>query len=186
MNSLFVAIVGLVLFGLGYYFYATFIEKTVWKVDPGKKTPAVTNYDGLDYIPASHWTVLFGHHFSSIAGAGPIIGPVIACAIFGWVPALIWIVIGSIFIGGVHDYSSLILSLRHGGNSVGHVTETVISRRSRFVFSIFLWIALILVVAVFAAVTAKTLVEEPRIVIPTFGLIGVAIFAGLMLYYWKV
>jgi carbon starvation protein len=186
MNSLFVALIALISLSAGYFVYGAFIEKQVWKVDFGKKTPAVLKEDGLDYIPAKHWTVLFGHHFASIAGAGPIIGPVIACALFGWGPALLWIVIGSIFIGGVHDFSSLILSLRHHGATVGHVAESVISRRSRTVFSVFLWIALILVIAVFAAVTSKTLVEEPRIVIPTFGLIGVAIFAGLMLYTWKI
>jgi carbon starvation protein len=185
MNSLFVALFGLILFAAGYYFYAAFIEKNVWKVDFSKKTPAVLKDDGLDYVPAKHWTVLFGHHFASIAGAGPIIGPVIACALFGWGPALLWIVIGSIFIGGVHDFSALMLSLRHHGNSVGHVAESVLSRRSRIVFSGFLWLALILVVAVFAAVTAKTMVAEPRIVIPTFGMIATAILLGLMLYRWQ-
>ncbi len=186
MNSLFVAIFGLTLFTAGYYFYATFIEKKIWKVDLAKKTPAVIKDDGLDYVPAKHWTILFGHHFASIAGAGPIIGPVIACALFGWGPALLWIIIGSIFIGGVHDFSALMLSLRHNGQTVGHIAQGVISRRSRLVFSGFLWLALILVVAVFAAVTAKTMVAEPRIVIPSIGIILAAILLGLMLYKWKV
>jgi carbon starvation protein len=186
MNAVIVAIIGLILFAAGYYFYASFIEKKVWQVDFKKKTPAVLKDDGLDYIPAKHWTVLFGHHFASIAGAGPIIGPVIACALFGWGPALLWIVIGSIFIGGVHDFSSLMLSLRHHGQTVGRVTEDVLGRRSRIVFSLFLWLALILVVAVFAAVTAKTMVAEPRIVIPTLGVILTAILLGLMLYKWRI
>jgi carbon starvation protein len=186
MNSLLIALFGLTLFGLGYLFYAAFIEKNVWQLDPRKKTPAVLKDDGLDYVPAKHWTVLFGHHFASIAGAGPIIGPVIACVLFGWGPALLWIVIGSIFIGGVHDFSALMLSLRHGGATVGHVAESVLSRRSRLVFSGFLWLALILVVAVFAAVTAKTMVAEPRVVIPTFGMILTAILLGTMLYRWHV
>lgn len=186
MNSLLVAIIGLTLFALGYKFYASFIEKRVWQVDYNKQTPAVIKDDGLDYVPAKHWTVLFGHHFASIAGAGPIIGPVIACALFGWGPALIWIIVGSIFIGGVHDFSSLMLSVRHHGATVGHIAESVISKRSRLVFSIFLWLALILVVAVFAAVTAKTLAAEPRIVIPSFGVIIAAILLGTMLYRWHV
>ncbi|MBN2058022.1 MAG: carbon starvation protein A [Candidatus Saganbacteria bacterium] len=186
MNSLLVAITGLVLFAAGYLFYANFIEKKVWRVDQSKQTPAVQNEDGLDYVPAKHWTVLFGHHFASIAGAGPIIGPVIACSLFGWGPALLWIVIGSIFIGGVHDFSALMLSLRHNGKTVGHVAESVLSRRSRLVFSIFLWLALILVVAVFAAVTAKTMIEEPRIVIPSLGMVLTAVLLGLMLYRWQV
>jgi carbon starvation protein len=186
MNSVFVALFGLALFAAGYYFYAAFIERKVWKVDFSKKTPAVIKDDGLDYIPAKHWSILFGHHFASIAGAGPIIGPVIACALFGWGPALLWIIIGSIFIGGVHDFSALMLSLRHQGQTVGHVAENILSRRSRLVFSGFLWLALILVVAVFAAVTAQTMVAEPRIVIPTFGIVLTAILLGLMLYRWLV
>ena len=167
MNSVFVAVSGLGLFALGYFFYGDFIQKKVWRVDLARKTPAVEHHDGHDYVAAKHWTILFGHHFSSIAGAGPIIGPVIACALFGWVPALLWVIIGSVFLGGMHDFSALILSLRHRGNTVGNITEHVISRRSRIVFSAFLWITLILVVAIFAAVTAQTLVSEPRIVIPT-------------------
>ena len=186
MNSLSVALLGLALFAAGYFFYAAFIEKKVWRVELAKKTPAVIKDDGLDYIPAKHWTILFGHHFASIAGAGPIIGPVIACALFGWGPALLWIVIGSIFIGGVHDFSALMLSLRHQGATVGHVAESVLSRHSRLVFSGFLWLALILVVAVFAAVTAQTMVAEPRIVIPTFGIVLTALLLGAMLYRWQV
>jgi len=83
MNSLLIAIVGLGLYVCGYLFYANFIEKKVWKIDYLKETPAVLKDDGLDYVPAKHWTILFGHHFASIAGAGPIIGPVIACVLFG-------------------------------------------------------------------------------------------------------
>lgn len=186
MNSLLVALLGLALFAAGYFWYAAFIEKKVWEVDFSKQTPAVIKDDGLDYVPAKHWTILFGHHFASIAGAGPIIGPVIACALFGWGPALLWIIIGSIFIGGVHDFSALMLSLRHQGATVGHVAQSVLSRRSRLVFSLFLWLALILVVAVFAAVTAQTMVAEPRIVIPSFGIILTAILLGLMMYRWGV
>ena len=181
-----VALLGLALFAAGYFWYAAFIEKKVWEVDFSKQTPAVIKDDGLDYVPAKHWTILFGHHFASIAGAGPIIGPVIACALFGWGPALLWIIIGSIFIGGVHDFSALMLSLRHQGATVGHVAQSVLSRRSRLVFSLFLWLALILVVAVFAAVTAQTMVAEPRIVIPSFGIILTAILLGLMMYRWGV
>jgi len=186
MSSIFVAALGILLFALGYRFYARFIEDKVWQLDKTKVTPAVLKNDGLDYVPASHWSVLFGHHFASIAGAGPIIGPVIACALFGWGPALLWIVFGSIFFGGIHDFSALILSIRNHGNTVAHVTETVLSRKSRIIFSVFLWLALILVVAVFAAVTAQTLISEPRIVIPSFGIILIAMLLGTMLYKWKV
>jgi len=186
MNAIIVSVLGVIFLSLGYFFYATFIEQKVWKIDFSKQTPAVLKEDGLDYVPAKHWTILFGHHFASIAGAGPILGPVIACALFGWGPALLWIIVGSIFIGGVHDFSALMLSLRHHGATVGQVTEKVISRRSHLVFSAFLWLALVLVIAVFAAVTAKTLTSEPSIVIPTFSLILIAILFGLAVYRWKV
>lgn len=185
MDSLVVAIFAILLLWCGYKFYGKIMEK-LWDINPGRKTPSVERTDGIDYIPARHWTILFGHHFASIAGAGPIIGPVIAVAIWGWVPALIWIVIGSIFMGGVHDFSCLMGSLRHKGRSIGDVAESTMSHRAKMLFATFLWLSLILVVAVFAAVTSATLVSEPRIVIPTFGLIFVAILTGLMIYKWKI
>jgi carbon starvation protein len=186
MNSVIVAVFSLGCFALGYVLYGNFIQKKVWNVDLTRTTPGVEHYDGIDFVPAKHWTILFGHHFSSIAGAGPIIGPVIACAFFGWVPALLWVIVGTLFMGAVHDFSALIISLRHRGNTVGNITEQVISRRSRIVFSLFLWFTLVLVVAVFAAITAQTLISEPRIVIPTFGLVGIAVLFGFLVYKWMV
>lgn len=185
MNSLVIAIISLLFFFFGYHFYSRKIAK-LWDLDPKRKTPAKEKCDGVDYIPARHWTVLFGHHFASIAGAGPILGPVIACCAWGWGPALVWIVLGSIFLGGVHDFSALMVSLRHEGKSVAEVAEGVFSYRAKLIFAAFVWLALVLVVAVFAAVTAQTLSNEPRVVIPTFGLILVAVCVGVMLYRWKV
>jgi len=185
MNSLLVAASGVLLLALGYKVYGRILEK-LWNINPKKKTPAQTRPDNVDYIPAKHWTILFGHHFASIAGAGPIIGPVIACAIWGWLPALIWIVVGSVLIGGVHDFSSLMVSVRNQGKSVADVTESVLNYRIKMILASFLWLLLVLVIAVFAAVTAKTLVSEPKIVIPTFGLVLVAVFTGILMYRWKV
>jgi carbon starvation protein len=185
MNSLVVAGIGVFCLGLGYLIYGRIIKR-LWSVDPGNKTPAQTRSDGVDYIPARHWSILFGHHFASIAGAGPIIGPVIAAAIWGWLPALLWIVIGSIFIGAVHDFSSLMLSLRHEGRSIGDVAESVMGRRAKFLICSFLWLALALVIAVFAALAGKTLADRPQVVIPTLGLIPVAVMVGFMLYRWKM
>lgn len=184
MNSLVVAISGIVLLIIGYRFYGTVIEK-LWGIDKTRKVPSETLYDGVDYVPAKHWTILFGHHFSSIAGAGPIIGPVLACVYFGWVPALLWIIFGTIFIGGVHDFSSLIISVRNEGKSIADITQSVMGKKTKIIFSIFLFLALILVIAVFTATTAQTLVSEPKIVVPTFGLIFVAILIGFMIYVWK-
>jgi len=181
MNALLVVGASLFLFVVGYHFYGRSLER-LWDVSPDRKTPAFEKEDGVDYVPAKHWTILFGHHFSSIAGAGPILGPVIACMLWGWFPAALWIVFGSILLGGVHDFSALMLSLRYGGNSVGEVAESIIGRRSRVLFSLFLWLSLVLVVAVFSAVTANTLVQEPHIVIPTFGLILLALIFGVLIY----
>jgi len=181
MNTIFLLILVLVSFFLAFRFYGRYLEK-LWDVNSENKTPAHTRYDGVDYIPARHWVILFGHHFSSIAGAGPILGPVIAGVLWGWGPALLWIVLGSIFLGGVHDFSSLVLSLKHQGETVGQITKNILGERSKIIFSLFLWLALILVIAVFAAVTAKTFVEEPRIVLPSFAFILIATLFGYLVY----
>jgi carbon starvation protein len=157
----------------------------LWQIDPERSTPAFSKYDSVDYIPAKNWLVLFGHHFSSIAGAGPIIGPVIAVMLWGWLPALLWVVLGTIFIGGVHDYGSLITSVREGGSSVADIAEHVISKRAKVLFSLFVWLALILVIAVFAYLCADTFVKEPRIVLPSLGLIPVAMLVGYLLYHLR-
>jgi carbon starvation protein len=136
-------------------------------------------------VPAKNWFVLFGHHFSSIAGAGPILGPVIACAVWGWGPAILWIILGSIFVGGVHDFSSLMVSLRNDGRSIADTTESLMGIKAKIIFSLFLWLALILVLAVFAASAAKTLETTPAIIAPTFGIIPTAVLVGLMLYKWR-
>jgi len=185
MNSLFLAVIAIFVFSLGYRIYGKILEK-LFDVNSKNKTPAYYKYDGIDYVPAKNWLVLFGHHFSSIAGAGPILGPVIACAVWGWGPAILWILLGSIFVGGVHDFSSLMVSLRNDGRSIGDTTESVMGIRAKIIFSLFVWLALILVIAVFAASAAKTLETTPEIVIPTFGIIPTAILVGLMLYRWRV
>jgi len=185
MNSVALAVVSLLCFAAGYKFYSKKLRK-IWNISPDNPTPAHAMYNGVDFVPSKHWFFLFGHHFASIAGAGPILGPVIACAIWGWLPAVLWVVLGSIFIGGIHDFSALILSVRNGGASIADVSEKVIGRNAKIFFSVFILLALILVIAVFAIVTAKTLIETPQIVIPTLGLIVVAVFVGLMLYKWNV
>jgi len=184
MNCLLVAGSACILFFLGYRFYARTIER-LYGVDPSRPTPAHEKYNGVDYVPAKHWTVLFGHHFSSIAGAGPVIGPVIALAYWGWLPAIIWIVLGTIFIGGVHDFGSLMASVKHGGNSIAHVAEGLVSRRAKILFSVFVWLALVLVMAVFTDNCARTLVGKGEIVVPSLGLIPVAVLTGYLLYRRK-
>jgi carbon starvation protein len=185
MNSLFIILIAGVLYFIGYFFYARRLER-LWDVDQKNITPSREKYDGVDYVPAKHWLVLFGHHFSSISGAGPILGPVIACMIWGWFPAVVWLVLGSILLGGVHDFSSLMASLRSGGKSIADVCETTMSKRAKIIFASFLWLTLVLVIAVFASAAAKTLNSTPRVVIPTFGLVLVAIIVGFLIYKMKM
>ena len=181
MSSLIVAGVSVLLLVLGYIFYSKKVKQWIGLND-NEIPPSVAMNDGVDYVPAKHWTILFGHHFASIAGAAPIIGPVIACLYWGWLPAIIWIVIGGIFIGAVHDFVSLVMSMRNQGKSITTVTESVMGRTSKILFSIFAFLSLILVVAVFAAVAGKTLATTPAVVIPTFGLVIVALFVGILMY----
>ena len=181
MSSLFVAGISVFLLILGYIFYSKKVKQWIG-LDDNEIPPSVAMNDGVDYVPAKHWTILFGHHFASIAGAAPIIGPVIACLYWGWLPAVIWIVVGGIFIGAVHDFVALVMSLRNQGKSITTVTESVMGKTSKILFSVFAFLALILVVAVFAAIAGKTLATTPAVVIPTFGLVIVALIVGILMY----
>ena len=181
MSSLVVAGAAVFLLFLGYLFYSRKVKKWIG-LDDDRVTPAVELNDGVDYVPAKHWTILFGHHFASIAGAAPIIGPVIACLFWGWLPALIWIVFGGILFGAVHDFVALVLSLRHKGKSITTITEFVMGKPAKILFGTFAFLTLILVVAVFAALAGKTLASTPQVVIPTFGLVLVALIVGILMY----
>jgi len=185
MSSIAIVAGSVLLFFLGYRFYATRIA-VLFGVQPSRKTPAYSKFDGVDYVPAKHWTVLFGHHFATIAGAAPVIGPVLAVSIWGWGPTLLWVILGTIFIGGVHDFTTLMISVRHEGRSVGDIAEETISRNAKIVFLSFVWVTLILVIAVFVYVCAKTLVARPEIVIPSLGLVPVAVIVGVLLYNVKL
>jgi carbon starvation protein len=185
MSAVFILLVVCVIFVFSYRFYASRFEKFL-HVDPTRKTPAHTKYDGVDYVPAKHWTVLFGHHFSSIAGAGPIVGPLLAVAVWGWLPSIIWIIIGTVFFGGVHDFCSLVISIRHDGKSIADVTNETISKHARIVFLLFLWTTLVLVISVFVYLCAKTFVSSPSIVLPSLGLIPIAIIVGFLMYSVKM
>ncbi len=143
---------GCVFMGLAYVFYGRFLEREMG-IDDAKETPAHTLYDNMDYVPTST-PILFGHHFSSIAGAGPIVGPVIAALAFGWGPALLWILLGSVFIGGVHDFTSLIASIRNRGRSVGQLCKDLLNPFAYYLFLIFIWFTLMYVLIVFLDLTA--------------------------------
>jgi len=165
----------------GYLVYGRLVARLVG-IDPARPTPAHTRYDGVDFVPAPRWQVLFGHHFSSICAAGPIVGPALAVAYWGWAPSIVWIVLGGVLMGAVADFTSLVVAVRHGGVSIAEVSGRVISRRARILFSVFILIALVLVLAVFAVLTAGTFVQAPEIVVPSWGILPVAAMAGFVLY----
>ena len=153
VSALVILLIAVVLLALGYIFYGSWLAKQ-WGVDPNKETPAHTSYDGTDFVPANP-AVLMGHHFSSIAGAGPINGPIQA-AVFGWVPVFLWVVLGGIFFGAMHDFGALFASIRHNGGSVGEVIKDSMGVKAQRLFIIFALLVLVLVVASFTAVVAGT------------------------------
>ncbi len=177
-------IIGVVLFILGYRFYGAFLDRR-FGIKPDRRTPAHTNYDGLDYMPAKT-PVLMGHHFSSIAGAGPIVGPIIAVAFFGWLPAVIWIVLGSIFIGGVHDYASLIVSIRHKARSIAQVAKRMMSPLAHKLYLAFIWLTMVYVLTVFVDLTADSFTKDGGVASSSLMYIILAILLGLAVYRIKV
>lgn len=157
MNVLFIVLGSTIFLLIGYNTYGNFLAKKVFKLDDTKVTPAVELNDGQDYVPAKK-SMLLGQHFSAIAAAGPINGPIIAAIMFGWVPALIWVLIGSIFIGGVHDMGSLVASVRHKARSITEVVRQNVSNRAWLLFMLFVWIALVYVIVAFTDITASSFV----------------------------
>ena len=153
MSAIVILLIGLGLLLCGYLFYGSWLAKQ-WGVDASRPTPSHTMTDGLDYVPAKA-PVLLGHHFSSIAGAGPINGPILA-SVFGWVPVFLWVVIGGIFFGAVHDFGALLASIRHRGRSIGEVINENIGHTAKRLFLVFAYLTLLLVVAAFASIVTGT------------------------------
>jgi len=182
MNSTILVLIGVIIYILFYKSYGGFLKKSiVGKSD--KEVPSKRLYDGVDYIPANRY-VLFGHHFASIAGAAPIVGPAIALA-WGWLPALLWVWFGNVFIGAVHDYLSLMSSVRYDGHSVQWVAGKAIKKRTSYIFSWFILFVLILVVAAFGAVLGNIFVKQPSV--PTAYILQVlfALILGYIMYRIK-
>lgn len=179
MNSLLLVLASIVIFVIAYVTYGKWLAKE-WGIDPSRETPAHYMEDGVDYVPAKA-PVLLGHHFASIAGAGPIVGP-IAAASFGWIPVMLWIVIGGIFFGGVHDFGALFSSIRNDGKSVGQVIEANIGKTEKRLFAVFSWLALILVVAAFVNIVANTFVASPEAATASMLFIALAVGFGFFVY----
>ena len=166
---------------VGYRAYAQRLDRELIRPDASNQTPAIKQNDGVDYVPSKQ-LVLFGHNFASIAGAGPVIGPIIAMHHFGWAITLVWIVLGSVFIGAVHDYLTLMVSVRNRGSSIADIAETTMGYRAKTVFAIFLILAMLLVIAVFGVVAAKTLIAQPEMVFPSFAIIPISMILGWCIY----
>lgn len=183
-NSLFIAFLSAVGFIVAYRTYGKFLASRVFRLDASRITPAHVKNDGVDFVPTRP-SVLFGHHFASIAGLGPIVGPAIAIS-WGWGPALLWVIFGSIFIGAVHDFATLYASLRHEGRGLGDLTVEVIGPRARVLFLVIIFFLLALAMGVFALLMSRLFVNLcPQAVAPTFSLIVIAIVIGLLSYKLK-
>ncbi|MCH8157243.1 MAG: carbon starvation protein A [Nitrospinae bacterium] len=166
---------------VGYRYYAERLDREVIQPDDRNVTPAVSRSDGVDFVPSKP-LVLFGHNFASIAGAGPVIGPIVAMQHFGWAVTLLWILIGNVFIGAVHDYLTLMVSVRNRGSSIADIAERTMGVRAKSVFALFLVLAMLLVIAVFGVVAAKTLIAQPEMVFPTFAIIPISVILGWFIY----
>ena len=180
MNSALLAVIGLSAFYLGYRFYSRWISDQIYKTDPDLKVPAHELRDDVDYVPTKKH-ILFGHHFTSIAGAAPIIGPCIA-AYWGWLPACLWIILGTVFMGAVHDFGALIVSVREKGRSIADVSSKLMSDNARIMFLLFVMMLVWLVLAVFAMVIADLFVGLPSTVLPINIEILLAIAVGWLIY----
>jgi carbon starvation protein len=173
-----------VLFVLAYRYYGRFLDRH-FEIDDNRETPSHTDYDGVDKVPTKT-AILLGHHFSSIAGAGPIVGPIIAAAAFGWLPALLWVVLGSIFIGGVHDFSSLIASIRHKARSIAEIAREYMTPLSYKLFLVFIWLAMVYILIVFVDLTSTTFVSNGEVATSSLLFMMLAVLFGLTLYKLKV
>ena len=188
MSPAIVALCAFVAYYFGYRIYATHLARNVFHLDPNARTPAHTLRDDIDYVPTRP-SILFGHHFASITGLAPMLGPAVA-VIWGWVPAVLWVVCGAIFVGCVHDFSALVLSVRHRGQSVGEVAHDVVSPRARTLFHFIIFFGVALAMGVFVFVIARLFSLQlgpghpgyPQAVLPSGLLIVVAMIGGYLLY----
>ncbi len=180
VNALLIMVVSFVGYLAMYNLYGKFIGNKIFKLSGDAIAPAVSMEDGVDYVPTNK-EVIFGHHFTSIAGTGPIVGPAVAI-IWGWVPALIWVFVGSIFMGAVHDFGSLIISMRNQGKSIADYTAKYVNNRTRFLFFILVFLELWIVIAIFGLVIAVVFAIYPAAVFPVWFEVLIAVYLGHLIY----
>ena len=176
MESILIVVVAFVGYLVAYNTYGRYLSQKVFRLDADNQTPSRELEDGVDYVPTKK-QVIFGHHFTSIAGTGPIVGPAIGI-IWGWVPALMWIFLGSVFMGAVHDLGALVISLRHKGHTMAEITGMVMNRRLKIMFFIIVFLALLIVIAIFGLVIAVIFDMYPAAVLPVWLQIPIAIAMG--------
>ena len=179
MSSIFIVLFGLSGFCLGWFVYSKFIAEKIYQLDPNYQPPAHRFNDGVDYVPTNRY-VLWGSHFTAVAGAAPIAGPALA-VYWGWAPALLWVTFGSIFFAGVHDFGALWASNRHDAKSIGALSESVVGKRTRALFMVVIFLLLMLVLAVFSTIIATDMVIFPTSVFPAWAAIPVAICVGVLI-----
>jgi carbon starvation protein len=180
VSAVVLLVVGVSAFLTGYLVYSRYIARRVYQLDPDFVTPAHQFEDGVDYVPTNKH-VLFGHHFTSVAGAAPIVGPAIA-VIWGWLPAFLWVVLGTVFAGAVHDFAALWISTRHKGNSIGTLTQSILGDRARVLFLYVIFFLMLMVNAVFAVIIANLFMSNPGAVLPVWGSLAVALVVGFLIY----
>ncbi len=180
MQSVLIVLMGVAGMAFGWFVYSKFIAEKIFRLDPDFVTPAHEINDGVDYVPTNKF-VLWGHHFTSVAGAAPIVGPAIA-VYWGWVPAVLWVTLGTIFFAGVHDAGALWASNRHKGRSIGALSEAVVGKRTRELFMVVVFLVLLMVNAVFGVVIARAFVATPTAVVPSWAAILVALVIGQLVY----
>ena len=183
MNSVLLAVIGVAMILAGYFLYSKYLATRVYRLEPNFTTPSHELTDGVDYVPTNKY-VLWGHHFTSVAGAAPIVGPAVA-VIWGWLPAFLWVTIGTIFMAGMHDMGALWASVRNKGKSMGALSERYIGARGANLFLVVIFLLLLMVNAAFAVVIANLLISTPTAVIPTWGAIVVALLIGQAIYRFK-
>lgn len=180
MTTLLIALLSGVGFLVAYHTYGRWLGSKIFRLSADAVCPSERLKDGVDYVPTSK-SIVFGHHFTSIAGTGPIVGPAIAI-MWGWVPALLWVVLGSIFIGAVHDFGALVVSLRNNGQTVGDIAGRVLNRRVRLLFLLTLFMALTVVLAIFGLVIAAVFKQYPAAIFPCIVQIPIAVAIGILLH----
>ncbi len=177
-------LIGLIAFAIAYRVYGSMLAKKFALTDENP-TPSHTMEDGVDFVPTKP-IVLFGHHFSSIAGAGPIVGPILSATAFGWLPAIFWIILGSIFIGGVHDFSSIVASIRHKARSIAEIAKEYMGKTSYIIFLLFIWLSLVYVLIVFLDLASTTFAQDGAVATTSMLYILLAIFLGFTLYRMRI